>query len=572
MPSKIEIEYRAAVNDAVADIEKVNTAVGESGSATEQAGLSLTDLKSGLDLAVGAYKAVEGAVKSVIDPTVAYAAEVRDLGRTIGSTAEESSKLIQAADDVGVSAGTLQAALQAAIRKGVKPSIEGIGELADEYNAIQDPIARTKFLMDNFGRSGAALAPLMEQGAAGIAAAGDEAERLGLVMSQDGVDSARQYEIAMDNFNDSVLAAKLAIAEGLLPALGSVINQASEYVQVWKNVTEAIDDGTWSLGDYLKASAEVVWTDKTLADVNAELTNKQSEQNAVVEAAAARYQGLADQYTTSTIPATVEYSNQIQSQTQWLNELAPAIDTAKRAGELLAAGMSGALKTAFEDFQTATANTVPVIADNAGWLETMTAKQVEAEAQLRRTTAEFLFQQVAASLTKEAQLELANSLGLIDDASYDAALAMQDLTTKYDTNHDGVVDAKEATADYKNEVIALRDTIAGMADKTVNIRVNTVYSDSYLDEYRAATGSGRASGGPVRGGGAYVVGENGPEPFFPATDGYVMNNQDGKSLISALEAIAAALAGGAGATNHYYGYGDGGMDAGERRAMAGALA
>jgi antitoxin component HigA of HigAB toxin-antitoxin module len=84
------------------------------------------------------------------------------LGRTIGATPEEASKLIQAADDVQISYETLTTALEAAIRKGVEPTIEGLGGLADQYNAIQDPIERTKFLMDNFGRSGADLAPLME--------------------------------------------------------------------------------------------------------------------------------------------------------------------------------------------------------------------------------------------------------------------------------------------------------------------------------------------------------------------------------------------------------------------------
>jgi len=133
MSSKIEIEYKAATDQAVADINKVNKAVGESGTASKGAGLSLTDLKSGLDLAVGAYKLVEGAVKSVIDPTVKYAEEVRTLGRTIGSTAEESSKLIQAADDVGISANTLQAALLAAV-------LDKLARLALRLSA--DPQAR----------------------------------------------------------------------------------------------------------------------------------------------------------------------------------------------------------------------------------------------------------------------------------------------------------------------------------------------------------------------------------------------------------------------------------------------
>lgn len=563
MPANLDILINAK-DEASAQIEGVGESLGGLDKAGQSAGLSLTDLKSGLDLAKMAFGAVQGAIKSVIDPTVEYAGEVRTLGRTIGSTAEESSKLIQAADDVGISAGTLQSALEAAIKKGVKPSIEGIGKLADQYNAIQDPIEKTKFLMDNFGRAGADLAPLMEEGAAGIRAAGDEAERLGLVMDQDGVDSARRYEIAMDDFGDSVMAVKLAIAENLLPAVTELISTGSEQISLWKNIGAAVSEGRLSFLDYLKASAEVVWTDKTLADVNDELTGSTVEMAAATNAAAARYQGLADQYDTTTT-ATVEYSNQIQSQTGWLNELVPAIDNTRMAGELLAAGLSGTLTVAQETYKDAVANTVPVISEHTGWLETMRAKQADAEAQLKLTTSEFLYQQVAAHLDTGAQLELANQLGLIDDTSYNAAVAMQELTAKYDTNHDGTVSAAEATKAYKDEVIALRDGITSLADKTVNIRINTVYQDQYLDAYRAATGGGRAAGGPITGGTAYMVGERGPELVIPSGNGNVMNNDLLSKMVNALDKIASG-----GQTVNYYGYG-GEVAAGQTRAQAGAF-
>ena len=41
---------------------------------------------------------------------------------------------------------------------------------------------------------------------------------------------------------------------------------------------------------------------------------------------------------------------------------------------------------------------------------------------------------------------------------------------------------------------------------------------------RAQTYSGRALGGPVMGGESYIVGENGPELFTPATSGSITRN------------------------------------------------
>lgn len=674
MASKIEIEYRAAVNEAVADIEKVNTAVGGAGAASQQAGIDFTNLKSALDLGIGAFKAIKGAAEAVINPTVDYAASVRDLQRTIGATAEESSKLIQAADDMGISSGTLSAALQAAIRKGVKPTVEGIGALADEYNAIQDPIARTKFLMDNFGRSGAALAPLMEQGAAGIAAMGDEAERMGLVMGQDAVDAARQYELAVDNLEDSMLALKIQIAEGVMPVLTNLFTEMATGTLLQKQLNAAAEDGVITQAEAARVWQEVRMGVTSASDAQAELNGQVSTHQKRLEEVDPYIQNMRAS-TEEITAATVEYSNQLSSQDQWLRDITVHTQEAQIAQEnssgvmqALAAGLSGTLTKAQEDYRDVLAETQPEIdklnaklaeyqaaqgqtvtviteaqhsveeyelaqikaataaqklaeytgdnreeylqlkiaSDNAqasvvtmgeqmgiteqftldyttriqeanGSIAELTLKQAEAEAQLALTTSQFLLQQVAASLTGEAQTELAYALGLIDEQSYNASIAMQELTDKYDQNGDHVITATEATEAYKNEVVALRDSIAGMQDKTVNVVVNTIRNE-YNNTGGATYGTdgyehgpGRASGGPVYGGQGYMVGEQGPEPFFPAGNGYIMNHNDGKSLVGALQSIAQSLAQGAGAVHNYYGYGSTG-DTGDSRALAGALA
>ena len=428
--STLQVTYRT---------KKTGTGTQDLTKEMGQAKMGLADLKAGLDLAGTAFNAVKGAVESVINPTVEYAGQIRELQRSIGATAEESSKLIQAADDVGISAGTLQSALEAAIKRGVKPTIAGIGDLADQYNAIQDPIEKTKFLMDNFGKSGADLAPLMLLGRDGIRAAGDEAERLGLVMGQDGVDAARQYEIAMDDFNDSVLAVKLAIAQNLLPAVSAAITQGAEYVQVWKNVFDAVTDGRMSFIDYLKTSAEVVWTDKTLADVNAELTAQVTAQTAATDAAAARYQGYADAVAASALVHET-YSNQIQSQTQWLEDLAsvyvnnttPATYGYLAANDLLTEGLSG-------------------------------------------LTEQMIFQKAAMNLSDEAALQLGISMGLVDTRVLALNESLPGLKAKFDANHDGTIDATEAANGYTAAVNALTAALLAVpATVTSTVTTNFV--------------------------------------------------------------------------------------------------
>lgn len=195
---------------------------------TKQAGNAFTELNSAISIAKQAYQVLNDVMAETVGFTVEYAGQVRTLSRTIGASAEESSKLIQAADDVGISYNTLQTAMESAIRKGVEPSIDGIASLSEEYNSIADPIARTKFLMDNFGRAGADLAPLMEKGAEGIREMGQAAEEAGLIMDEKAVVAARNYEIAMDDLGDTANATKITIGNQLIPPLTSFLQIINE--------------------------------------------------------------------------------------------------------------------------------------------------------------------------------------------------------------------------------------------------------------------------------------------------------------------------------------------------------
>ena len=226
MADKIEILITA--NDKASE-ELKNVAGKIEGSVSKQTGLlnsfksSWVELSSMVNVASQAFQTLKGVYDDVIGGTVEYAGEVRNLSRLIGATPEEASKLIQAADDVNISYDTLSTALQVAIRKGISPTIDGIGKLADSYLKIQDPIERSKFLMDNFGRSGAALGPLMERGAAGIKAMGDSAEELGLVLDREAIRKTREYEIAMDDLGDQINGIKTEIGIGLIPKITELI-------------------------------------------------------------------------------------------------------------------------------------------------------------------------------------------------------------------------------------------------------------------------------------------------------------------------------------------------------------
>lgn len=279
MTEKIEVDL--IIKAITEGFEKIKDDLGETATAedkvtdsTGDVSLSMADLNAGIEIAQKAFQMLNQALDATVGFTVEYAKEVRDLSRTIGATPDDASKLIQVADDVNVSYGTLTSALEAGIRKGVKPTVDGLAQMADEYNAIQDPIERTKYLMDNFGRSGADLAPLMELGAAGIREAGDAAEAAGLVMNTQAVQAARNYEIAMDNLSDTIGGVKISIGNFLIP----VLNQASDALNWILHGNELVNNALAEHAD------EVFNTSESYQDYSDELYRAADEAHRVVEA------------------------------------------------------------------------------------------------------------------------------------------------------------------------------------------------------------------------------------------------------------------------------------------------
>lgn len=245
--------------------EQASSSAGTSGDKWDSLMTSFTGINQAVQLAQQAFQALQQVYDVVITQTVAYAEQVRQLSRAIGSTPEDASKLIQAADDVKVSFESLQTGMNIAIRNGLEPTIEGMGKLADEYVAIEDPIKRTEFLLKSFGRSGADLAPLMELGADGIRELGEAAEETGLVLNQEALDATRNYEKAIDSLQDSWAGFVTQIGIAVIPAINSVIEAMNQEIKVNSSFYDALEklnkarkDGVIDEGDYIVAKKELV--------------------------------------------------------------------------------------------------------------------------------------------------------------------------------------------------------------------------------------------------------------------------------------------------------------------------
>lgn len=186
--------------------------------------------------AVGSAAVALGAsIKTAID----QADQINKLSQSTGTTVEEFSKLNYAAqlsdvstESLGKSLGKLSKAMVSAASDGAGPagqafaalginvkntdgtlksSSDVISEVAGKFEGYQDGAAKTALAIALFGKAGAEMIPLLNQGKQGLADAGDEAEKFGLVLD-------KKTTIAAEAFNDNLKKMDL-IKQGLVTTI-----------------------------------------------------------------------------------------------------------------------------------------------------------------------------------------------------------------------------------------------------------------------------------------------------------------------------------------------------------------
>jgi hypothetical protein len=213
-----------------------------------------------------AAQAIVNGVKESVRATVQYANEVRSLALISGTGAEEASRLLQVMDDFKITADQVKLATRAMTNQGLSPTIETLAQLSDEYNQLNPGQERAAFLMKNFGRAGLDLAEAMSKGGDSIRSMG-LAVQDGLIITEEDLIAAREYELTLDEWNDNIQAIKVSIGSALIPALNdqiAVTERTNELVrqgltaqealeQAWREQRPVIDSATQSYMAWGKA-------------------------------------------------------------------------------------------------------------------------------------------------------------------------------------------------------------------------------------------------------------------------------------------------------------------------------
>lgn len=188
--TKSAVDYGDALNDARQRTGIAVETLARYGFAAEQSGSSVAGLGTGLKFLA---KNMEGA--------------------TGGSKAQ-----LEAFAELGISAAQLTAA---------HGDVNQIMLLtADRFAAMEDGSAKTALAMKIFGKSGADLIPMLNEGSAGLKKLGDDAEKAGLVMSKETAEACDKLNDELNLMKGSALGASVQIATALMPALQSVAEAA----------------------------------------------------------------------------------------------------------------------------------------------------------------------------------------------------------------------------------------------------------------------------------------------------------------------------------------------------------
>ena len=197
-----------------------NGALAGMSNAMGGAGISMAALATGALVAIPALIAVGKAAIGAANDAMELGLAVSDMSDKLGTSAEESSRLIAMADDLRIPTTSLATAFRTLMQNGIQPTTENLIRLGEQYRAIVDPVKRAEFAMETFGaRSGLEMTRLLQTSREELTAMGNEHERLNLIMGQDGVQSAKAYNASLDNLGDAWQGLKIAFGT---PIMGTI--------------------------------------------------------------------------------------------------------------------------------------------------------------------------------------------------------------------------------------------------------------------------------------------------------------------------------------------------------------
>jgi hypothetical protein len=206
-------------------------------------------------LSVGAFVAAGRAALNFAD-------DIGKMSQKVGMSTEALSKLTYAAKLSDVSMQELQVGVQQ-LAKNMEAGSEGLAALgisatdsagnlrstaevfadvAEAFANMEDGAGKTAIAMNIFGRSGAQLIPLLNSGKRGLNEMGNEAQRLGVVISQDAAKSAERFNDNLTRLQEAMSGIAQEVTRDLLPSLIGISEALLEIVKSGSPARQFLSD------------------------------------------------------------------------------------------------------------------------------------------------------------------------------------------------------------------------------------------------------------------------------------------------------------------------------------------
>lgn len=241
-----------AANKSNEMLNKISDTAKKVGDAAQ----TVADKTKGLSAAAGAGVAGLGAMALKAG---AAADDINTLAKQSGFGTDEIQKWQYAADRIDVSVDTIVGSARKMKKNMVSTSAEttaawerlGVsvtdsnGELRDStdvfYEAIEalsqvpNETERDTLAMQLFGKSADEMAGIIDDGGVSLREMGEEAEKSGLILSQDALDGANAFNDGVDTLKakaqQAFFSAGAALAENLLPFMDDLVDKISGVLQ-----------------------------------------------------------------------------------------------------------------------------------------------------------------------------------------------------------------------------------------------------------------------------------------------------------------------------------------------------
>lgn len=495
----------------------------------------------GVAAAVGFGLVAEGA-KLAIDKYTHLGEQVENYKRVTGSSAEESGRMVQTFEALGVSeesASKSMFKLSKAIDQhsgkltalGIEIAHEANGNVnlsetlfnvANAYNATADQQVKNTIVFTAFGRAGRDMIPILEQGSAALREMEGAAR---LTFTEDDLRRLKETKIHQAEVKQGWDAMWESLGQKLIPAQDALAMAFLRGEYESKRLHEEIKAGTITYEQYSGVSGQLTEKGRRLRDEwDKQFDSSQKLKHVINEQAAATRDAAEanDRLWTSTDKLITE------------EEAAVNAGFALKLANLAVSESQLRVDQAQERTVTASDNTRKAYDALQLAIRTFGKSSEQAKFAADALTKAQQDEQLAVDEVTRAQIAQ-------EDSYYRAAAAARKLQQDTDIATTGQKDATKETQAYINKLQEETNALAPASPLRVNLQAyidklrdeipRDIYTNLHIvhrDEIVAQSSEHRAAGGPVAAGGIYTVGERGPETLvMGGSGGYVIPHGQG---------------------------------------------